>query len=230
MMEAGKDIQHFKFDRHDTFEWFLALGPLSTANARYLHGKIPTWNDFVAPPQLRSVLAQAGGRALPDSAEGPDPERRRLVGPGGFLRPAQDLRDVGEARCRAGSTRWSSGRGTMAAGVAASATASGRSSSTSPRPGSSARRSRSRFSRTISRTGRSISTRNSAAPLRRQGGRGSRAASPKSSASAPAPMLGSRTTTGRPGRRRPPALPARRRPARVRAAARADAVRSTGLR
>jgi putative CocE/NonD family hydrolase len=48
MMEAGKDVQQFKFDQHDTFEWFLDLGPLSTANARYLHGKIPTWNDFVS--------------------------------------------------------------------------------------------------------------------------------------------------------------------------------------
>ena len=48
MMEAGKDVQQFKFDQHDTYEWFLELGPLSTVNTRYLHGKIPTWNDFVA--------------------------------------------------------------------------------------------------------------------------------------------------------------------------------------
>jgi putative CocE/NonD family hydrolase len=50
MMEAGKDVQQFKFDQHDTFEWFLELGPLSAANTRYLHGKIPTWNDFAGHP------------------------------------------------------------------------------------------------------------------------------------------------------------------------------------
>ncbi|PYR40103.1 MAG: X-Pro dipeptidyl-peptidase [Acidobacteria bacterium] len=50
MMESGKDVQQFAFDRYDTFGWYLALGPLSSVNARYLHGKIPTWNDFVAHP------------------------------------------------------------------------------------------------------------------------------------------------------------------------------------
>ncbi len=50
MMESGKDVQQFAFDRYDTFGWYLALGPLSNVNARYLHGKIPTWNDFVAHP------------------------------------------------------------------------------------------------------------------------------------------------------------------------------------
>ena len=33
MMETGKDVQQFKFDQHDTFEWFLDLGALSTVNA-----------------------------------------------------------------------------------------------------------------------------------------------------------------------------------------------------
>ena len=50
MMEAGKDVEHFNFDKYDTYEWYLALGPLSTVNAKYLHGKIPTWNDYVAHP------------------------------------------------------------------------------------------------------------------------------------------------------------------------------------
>jgi uncharacterized protein len=54
MMEAGKNVQQFKFDQHDTFEWFLDLGPLSAANTRYLHGKIPTWNDFVGHPSYDS--------------------------------------------------------------------------------------------------------------------------------------------------------------------------------
>ncbi len=50
MMESGKDVQQFAFDRYDTFDWYLSLGPLANANAKYLHGKIPTWNDYVAHP------------------------------------------------------------------------------------------------------------------------------------------------------------------------------------
>jgi putative CocE/NonD family hydrolase len=50
MMESGKDVQQFEFDRYDTFDWYLSLGPLGNANANYLHEKIPTWNDFVAHP------------------------------------------------------------------------------------------------------------------------------------------------------------------------------------
>jgi hypothetical protein len=49
-MESSKETQQFEFDRYDTFDWYLALGPLSNVNARYLHGGIPTWNDFAAHP------------------------------------------------------------------------------------------------------------------------------------------------------------------------------------
>src|SRR2546422_749304 len=37
-------------DAYDTIDWYLALGALSNANARYLHGSLPSWNDFVAHP------------------------------------------------------------------------------------------------------------------------------------------------------------------------------------
>ncbi|MCG6956486.1 MAG: CocE/NonD family hydrolase, partial [Gemmatimonadetes bacterium] len=37
-------------DRYDTFDWYLALGPLSSVNERYFHGRLPTWNDFVSHP------------------------------------------------------------------------------------------------------------------------------------------------------------------------------------
>jgi uncharacterized protein len=50
MMESGKDVQQFSFDRYDTFDWYLNLGSLKNANDKYLHGKIPTWNDYVAHP------------------------------------------------------------------------------------------------------------------------------------------------------------------------------------
>ena len=50
MMETSKENEQFRFDRYDTYDWYLALGPLATVNAKVLRGKIPTWNDFVAHP------------------------------------------------------------------------------------------------------------------------------------------------------------------------------------
>jgi putative CocE/NonD family hydrolase len=50
MMETSRVNASFKFDRHDTFSWYLRLGPLANVNARYFQGKMPTWNDFVAHP------------------------------------------------------------------------------------------------------------------------------------------------------------------------------------
>jgi len=50
MMETSKENASFRFDAFDTYEWYLRLGPLSTVNEKYLLGKIPTWNDYVAHP------------------------------------------------------------------------------------------------------------------------------------------------------------------------------------
>jgi putative CocE/NonD family hydrolase len=50
MMETSKESDQFTFDRYDTYDWYLDLGPLSNVNAKYLGGKIPTWNDYVAHP------------------------------------------------------------------------------------------------------------------------------------------------------------------------------------
>ena len=49
-METSKTNFSFDFDRYDTFEWYLNLGPLANANARYLHDHLPTWNAFVDHP------------------------------------------------------------------------------------------------------------------------------------------------------------------------------------
>lgn len=49
-METSKEQARFSFDHFDTYEWYLRLGPLANVNAKYLHGKIPTWNDFVDHP------------------------------------------------------------------------------------------------------------------------------------------------------------------------------------
>jgi putative CocE/NonD family hydrolase len=50
MMESGKETSQFEFDRYDTYDWYLSLGPLAMANRRYLREGIPTWNDFVQHP------------------------------------------------------------------------------------------------------------------------------------------------------------------------------------
>lgn len=52
MMETGKVQTQFKFDTYDTYEWYLKLGALSNVNPKYLHGEIPTWNDYVAHPDF----------------------------------------------------------------------------------------------------------------------------------------------------------------------------------
>lgn len=50
MMESGKDVQQFKFDTYDTYDWYLRLGSLATVNEKILKGTIPTWNDFSRRP------------------------------------------------------------------------------------------------------------------------------------------------------------------------------------
>ena len=50
MMETDKTNFKFAFDRFDTYDWYLRLGPLANANAKYIHGTLPTWNDFVKHP------------------------------------------------------------------------------------------------------------------------------------------------------------------------------------
>ena len=71
MMEAGKDVTQFAFDRYDTYDWYLALGPLGNANGKYLHDKIPTWNDYVAHPdydafwQRQTVIPHLGEVKVP---------------------------------------------------------------------------------------------------------------------------------------------------------------------
>jgi len=49
-METTKENFKLKFDRDDLYDWYLHVGPLSNINKDYLHGKIPTWNNFVEHP------------------------------------------------------------------------------------------------------------------------------------------------------------------------------------
>ncbi len=50
MEEATKEDAHFAFDRYDTYEWYLKLGPLTNVNEKYFHNKIPSWNNFAKHP------------------------------------------------------------------------------------------------------------------------------------------------------------------------------------
>ncbi|MHB8638976.1 MAG: CocE/NonD family hydrolase [Candidatus Acidiferrales bacterium] len=54
MMETGKTNFIFHFDKYDTYEWYLALGPLGNVDKNYLHGQLPTWEDFVNHPNYDS--------------------------------------------------------------------------------------------------------------------------------------------------------------------------------
>jgi putative CocE/NonD family hydrolase len=50
MMETNKEQTAFAFNDSDTYNWYLKLGSLAHVNERYLHEKIPSWNDFVNHP------------------------------------------------------------------------------------------------------------------------------------------------------------------------------------
>jgi putative CocE/NonD family hydrolase len=46
MMETNKERAPFAFGDSDTYNWYLKLGSLAHVNEKYLHEKIPSWNDF----------------------------------------------------------------------------------------------------------------------------------------------------------------------------------------
>jgi putative CocE/NonD family hydrolase len=50
LLETSSENYSFSFDRFDVYDFYLRLGPLANANANYFHGKIPSWNEFVAHP------------------------------------------------------------------------------------------------------------------------------------------------------------------------------------
>ena len=58
MMETGKTNKTFQFNQYDTYDWYLRLGPLREANARYLDGQRPTWNNFIAHPNYDEFWKQ----------------------------------------------------------------------------------------------------------------------------------------------------------------------------
>jgi putative CocE/NonD family hydrolase len=57
-LETSNVLTNFNFDRYDTYKWYLELGPLSNANAKYFHGKLPTWENFVNHPNYDQFWQQ----------------------------------------------------------------------------------------------------------------------------------------------------------------------------
>jgi len=72
MMEADVVTRLFDFGGADTFDWYLALGPLGNANAKHFQGRYPTWNNFVAHPnydafwQKQAVVPQLTRPSVPN--------------------------------------------------------------------------------------------------------------------------------------------------------------------
>jgi putative CocE/NonD family hydrolase len=72
MLETTKKNYDFQFDQEDTYNWYLGLGPLSNANLRYFHGKMPTWNNLAEHPnydqfwRTQSVRTYAGAPKVPN--------------------------------------------------------------------------------------------------------------------------------------------------------------------
>ncbi|HEX8888180.1 MAG TPA: CocE/NonD family hydrolase [Pyrinomonadaceae bacterium] len=59
-LESSKEDANFKFDRYDTYEWYLRMGALSNADAKYFHGQLPTWNNFVQHPNYDEFWKRRG--------------------------------------------------------------------------------------------------------------------------------------------------------------------------
>ncbi|MDX6613621.1 MAG: uncharacterized protein QOD75_2807 [Blastocatellia bacterium] len=57
-LESSKEDQDFNFDSYDTYEWYLRLGALANADARYFHGQLPTWNNFANHPTYDAFWKQ----------------------------------------------------------------------------------------------------------------------------------------------------------------------------
>jgi putative CocE/NonD family hydrolase len=62
MMESSKEISDTTklVDLPDAYNWYLQLGALSNANAKYFNGKLPTWNDFVDHPDYDAFWKRQG--------------------------------------------------------------------------------------------------------------------------------------------------------------------------
>lgn len=70
-MEASHTDTLFPIPAHDTYGWYLQLGPLSNVNKKYFHDHLPTWNNFVAHPNYDSFWKKQALALLLDSPRVP---------------------------------------------------------------------------------------------------------------------------------------------------------------
>ena len=152
MMETDKTNANFKFDKHDTYEWYLKLGALSNVNRKHFKGKLPTWNDFVAHPNYDAFWKKQSLEPRLTKVTVPTLNVAGLVRPGGFPRPAARSTNCWRSTTRRTRTSSSSARGTTAAGRGTRRQARPRVVRLGHRARTSARRCRRRSSPTTSRT------------------------------------------------------------------------------
>jgi uncharacterized protein len=51
-VDFAKENSLFPFDKYDTYEWFLNLGPLSNVNKIYFHNSLSSWNNYATHQTL----------------------------------------------------------------------------------------------------------------------------------------------------------------------------------
>lgn len=68
MEEISKTDSLYQFGNYDTYDWYLKLGPLSNINDKYMHGKLPSWNDFTKHPNYDTYWKE---EALPSRLDYP---------------------------------------------------------------------------------------------------------------------------------------------------------------
>ncbi|SHN20057.1 CocE/NonD family hydrolase [Mucilaginibacter sp. OK098] len=68
MEEISKTDSLYQFGNYDTYDWYLKLGPLSNMNKKYVHGKLPSWNDFTTHPNYDAYWKE---EALPSRLDYP---------------------------------------------------------------------------------------------------------------------------------------------------------------
>ena len=71
MEEISKTDSLFPFPDHDTYDWYLKLGPLSNVNKKYFFGKLPSWNNFVLHPNYDSYWKKQALAEILDSPRVP---------------------------------------------------------------------------------------------------------------------------------------------------------------
>ena len=68
MEEISKTDSLYQFGDYDTYDWYLKLGPLSNMNTKYVHNRLPSWNDFTVHPNYDAYWKE---EALPSRLDSP---------------------------------------------------------------------------------------------------------------------------------------------------------------